>query len=245
MKKVNIGFLIVILTLIIFSYFYVTIYSKYDVMLYLNDYKQIIQLNHIIEVLLLITISFFIYKVFFRSTYVFGSVLTKKLFLLLSSVIVIPSLINIKIANYFIDNTVNRLFNPQIEELFDNSFSIAEESIKYFSKELRKKSVISAEYLKLVDKNDNKADLAKIRNILDVNALSIYGIKGNLILQDKKNDQKYFPNTLQNYIITKIQNSGYYYEINKDASGNYLFYYYQFYDKDKIIELTQFASVFF
>ena len=115
MKKINIGFLIVILTLIIFSYFYVTIYSKYDVMLYLNDYKQIIQLNHIIEVLLLITISFFIYKVFFRSTYVFGSVLTKKLFLLLSSVIVIPSLINIKIANYFIDNTVNRLFNPQIE----------------------------------------------------------------------------------------------------------------------------------
>lgn len=244
MKKVNIGFLIVILTLIIFSYFYVTIYSKYDVMLYLNDYKQIIQLNHIIEVLLLITISFFIYKVFFRSTYVFGSVLTKKLFLLLSSVIVIPSLINIKIANYFIDNTVNRLFNPQIEELFDNSFSIAEESIKYFSKELRKKSVISAEYLKLVDKNDNKADLAKIRNILDVNALSIYGIKGNLILQDKKNDQKYFPNILQNYIITKIQNSGYYYEINKDASGNYLFYYYQFYDKDKIIALTQFAPDF-
>ena len=244
MKKVNIGFLIVILTLIIFSYFYVTIYSKYDVMLYLNDYKQIIQLNHIIEVLLLITISFFIYKVFFRSTYVFGSVLTKKLFLLLSSVIVIPSLINIKIANYFIDNTVNRLFNPQIEELFDNSFSIAEESIKYFSKELRKKSVISAEYLKLVDKNDTKADLAKIRNILDVNALSIYGIKGNLILQDKKNDQKYFPNTLQNYIITKIQNSGYYYEINKDASGNYLFYYYQFYDKDKIIALTQFAPDF-
>ena len=244
MKKVNIGFLIVILTLIIFSYFYVTIYSKYDVMLYLNDYKQIIQLNHIIEVLLLITISFFIYKVFFRSTYVFGSVLTKKLFLLLSSVIVIPSLINIKIANYFIDNTVNRLFNPQIEELFDNSFSIAEESIKYFSKELRKKSVISAEYLKLVDKNDNKADLAKIRNILDVHALSIYGIKGNLILQDKKNDKKYFPNTLQNYIITKIQNSGYYYEINKDASGNYLFYYYQFYDKDKIIALTQFAPDF-
>ena len=244
MKKVNIGFLIVILTLITFSYFYVTIYSKYDVMLYLNDYKQIIQLNHIIEVLLLITISFFIYKVFFRSTYVFGSVLTKKLFLLLSSVIVIPSLINIKIANYFIDNTVNRLFNPQIEELFDNSFSIAEESIKYFSKELRKKSVISAEYLKLVDKNDNKADLAKIRNILDVNALSIYGIKGNLILQDKKNDKKYFPNTLQNYIITKIQNSGYYYEINKDASGNYLFYYYQFYDKDKIIALTQFAPDF-
>lgn len=244
MKKVNIGFLIVILTLIIFSYFYVTIYSKYDVMLYLNDYKQIIQLNHIIEVLLLITISFFIYKVFFRSTYVFGSVLTKKLFLLLSSVIVIPSLINIKIANYFIDNTVNRLFNPQIEELFDNSFSIAEESIKYFSKELRKKSVISAEYLKLVDKNDNKADLAKIRNILDVNALSIYGIKGNLILQDKKNDQKYFPNTLQNYIITKIQNSGYYYEINKDTNGNYLFYYYQFYDKDKIIALTQFAPDF-
>lgn len=244
MKKVNIGFFIVILTLIIFSYFYVTIYSKYDVMLYLNDYKQIIQLNHIIEILLLITISFFIYKVFFRSTYVFGSVLTKKLFLLLSSVIVIPSLINIKIANYFIDNTVNRLFNPQIEELFDNSFSIAEESIKYFSKELRKKSVIAAEYLKLIDKSDDKADLAKIRNILDVNALSIYGIKGNLILQDKKNDQKYFPNILQNYIIVKIKNSGYYYEINKDANGNYLFYYYQFYDKDKIIALTQFAPDF-
>ena len=81
MKKVNIGFLIVILTLIIFSYFYVTIYSKYDVMLYLNDYKQIIQLNHIIEVLLLITLSFFIYKVFFCGSYVFGSILTNKLFI--------------------------------------------------------------------------------------------------------------------------------------------------------------------
>mgnify|MGYP003466127696 FL=1 len=244
MKKVNIGFLIVILTLIIFSYFYVTIYSKYDVMLYLNDYKQIIQLNHIIEVLLLITISFFIYKVFFRSTYVFGSVLTKKLFLLLSSVIVIPSLINIKIANYFIDNTVNRLFNPQIEELFDNSFSIAEESIKYFSKELRKKSVIAAEYLKLVDKNDDKADLAKIRNILDVTSLTIYKENGILELQDKQNDSKYFPRLLPKYIIDKIKNSGYYYEINKDNSGNYLFYYYQFYDKDKIIALTQFAPDF-
>ena len=65
MKRVNIGFLIVLLILIIFSYFYVTIYSKYDVMLYLNDYKEIIQLNHIIEVLLLITITFFIYKIFF------------------------------------------------------------------------------------------------------------------------------------------------------------------------------------
>ena len=42
MKKINIGFLIVLFTLIIFSYFYVTIYSKYDVMLYLNDYKEII-----------------------------------------------------------------------------------------------------------------------------------------------------------------------------------------------------------
>lgn len=244
MKKINIGFLIVLFTLIVFSYFYVTIYSKYDVMLYLNDYKEIIQLNHIIEVLLFITIAFFVYKVFFRSSYVFGSVITKKLFLLLSSVIVIPSLINIKIANYFIDNTVNRLFNPQIEELFDNSFSIAEESVKYFSKELRKKSVIAAEYLKLIDKNEDKADLAKIRNILDVNALSIYNVNGKLILQDKKNDAKYFPKTLQDYIINKIKNSGYYYEINKDDSGNYLFYYYQFYDKDKIIALTQFAPDF-
>ena len=99
MKKTNIGFLIVLFILIIFSYFYVTIYSKYDVMLYLNDYKEIIQLNRIIEVLLFITIAFFVYKIFFRSSYVFGSKITKKLFILLSSVIVIPSLINIKIAN--------------------------------------------------------------------------------------------------------------------------------------------------
>ncbi len=244
MKKINIGFLVILFTLIVFSYFYVTIYSKYDVMLYLNDYKEIIQLNHIIEILLFITIAFFIYKVFFRSNYVFGSVITKKLFLLLSSVIVIPSLINIKIANYFIDNTVNRLFNPQIEELFDNSFSIAEQSVKYFSKELRKKSEIAAEYLKLINKNDEKADLAKIRNILDVNALSIYGVNGKIILQDKKNDSKYFPEKLQSYIISKIQNAGYYYEINKDNNGNYVFYYYQFYNQDKIIALTQFAPDF-
>lgn len=244
MKKTNIGFLIVLFILIIFSYFYVTIYSKYDVMLYLNDYKEIIQLNRIIEVLLFITIAFFVYKIFFRSSYVFGSKITKKLFILLSSVIVIPSLINIKIANYFIDNTVNRLFNPQIEELFDNSFNIAEESIKYFSKELRKKSVIAAEYLKLVDKNDDKADLAKIRNILDVTSLTIYKENGILELQDKQNDSKYFPKLLPKYIIDKIKNSGYYYEINKDNSGNYLFYYYQFYDDNKIIALTQFAPDF-
>ena len=244
MKRVNIGFLIVLLILIIFSYFYVTIYSKYDVMLYLNDYKEIIQLNHIIEVLLLITITFFIYKIFFRRGYVFGSVITKKLFLLLASVIVIPSLINIKIANYFIDNTVNRLFNPQIEELFDNSFNIAEESIKYFSKELRKKSVIAGEYLKLVNKNDEQTDLIKLRNILDVNALSIYGTTGKLILQDKQNDKKYFPVALPSYIVEKIKNSGYYYEINKDNNGNYLFYYYQFYENNKIIALTQLAPDF-
>ncbi len=244
MKRTNIGFLIVLFILIVFSYFYVTIYSKYDVMLYLNDYKEIIQLNRIIEVLLLVTIAFFVYKIFFRSNYVFGSRITKKLFILLSSVIVIPSLINIKIANYFIDNTVNRLFNPQIEELFDNSFNIAEESIKYFSKELRKKSVIAAEYLKLVDKNDDKADLAKIRNILDVTSLTIYKQNGILELQDKQNDSKYFPKILPKYIIDKIKVSGYYYEINKDNSGNYLFYYYQFYDDNKIIALTQFAPDF-
>ena len=97
MKRINIGFLVVLFILIIFSYFYVTIYSKYDVILYLNDYKEIIQLNHIIEVLLLVTIAFFVYKIFFRSTYVFGARITKKLFVLLSTVIIIPSLINIKI----------------------------------------------------------------------------------------------------------------------------------------------------
>ena len=103
MKRTNIGFLIVLFILIVFSYFYVTIYSKYDVMLYLNDYKEIIQLNRIIEVLLLITIAFFVYKIFFRSNYVFGSRITKKLFILLSSVIVIPSLINIKINRSYDD----------------------------------------------------------------------------------------------------------------------------------------------
>lgn len=244
MKKVNIVFLIVLLTLIIFSYFYVTIYSKFDVMLYIKDYKQIIQLNHIIEVLLLVTIVFFIYRIFFRKTYVFGSVITKKIFLLLSSVIVIPSLINIKIANYFIDNTVNRLFNPQIEELLDNSFNIAEESIKYFSKELRKKSVIAAEYLKLMDKNENKSDLVKVRNILDVNGISIYNSKGILVLEDQSNNQHYFAPVLQDYIVNKIKNIGYYYEINKDLNGNYIFYYYQYYDNDKIVALTQFAPDF-
>ncbi len=244
MKRINIGFLIVLCILIIFSYFYVTIYSKYDVILYLNDYKEIIQLNHIIEVLLFITIAFFIYKIFFRSNYIFGSRITKKLFLLLSSVIIIPSLINIKIANYFIDNTVNRLFNPQIEELFDNSFNIAEESIKYFSKELRKKSVIAAEYLKLIDKNSGTIDLNKIKDILDVNSIRIYNIKGNIILKDKDNGNKYFPQLLPTYVVSKIQSSGYYYEINKDLNGNYLFYYYQLYDKDKIIALTQFAPDF-
>jgi nitrogen fixation/metabolism regulation signal transduction histidine kinase len=243
MKKINLGFIIVLLILIIFSYFYVTIYSKYDVMLYLNDYKEIIQLNHFIELALLVTISYFVFKIFFRSTYIFGSILTRKIFLLLSSVIIIPSLINIKIANYFIDNTVNRLFNPQIEELLDNSFNIAEESVKYFSKELRKKSVIAAEYLKLVDKN-NITELNKVRNILDVNALSIYSATGKLLLQDKVNDSRYFTPTLPDYIVNKIKNSGYYYEINKDSSGNYLFYYYQYYSKNKIIALNQYAPEF-
>ena len=78
MKKINFGFLLVLAILIIFSYFYVTIYSKYDVILYLNDYKEIIQLNHIIELLLILTITFFVYKIFFRSN-VFGSKITKKI----------------------------------------------------------------------------------------------------------------------------------------------------------------------
>ncbi|RTL03011.1 MAG: HAMP domain-containing protein [Proteobacteria bacterium] len=244
MKKVNIIFLITLLILIIFSYFYVTIYSKFDVMLYLKDYKQIIQLNHIIETLLIVTIVFFIYRIFFRKTYVFGSVITKKIFLLLASVIIIPSLINIKIANYFIDNTVNRLFNPQIEELLDNSFNIAEESIKYFSKELRKKSIIAAEYLKLMDKNESKNDLNKVRNILDVNGLSIYDNSGKMIIQDQVNKQNYFLPKLPRYIVNKIVNTGYFYEINRDINGNYVFYYYQAYDNNKIVALTQFAPDF-
>lgn len=240
----NIVFIIVLLVLIVFSYFYVTIYSKYDVILYLNDYKEIIQLNHIIEILLLITITFFVYKIFFRNTYIFGARITKKIFILLASVIIIPSLVNIKIANYFIDNTVNRLFNPQIEELFDNSFNIAEESIKYFSKELRKKSVIAAEYLKLIDKKSNNVDLNKIKNILDVDSIRIYNNKGDLILKDKEIDNRYFSRALPAYINSKIHETGSYYEINKDINGNYLFYYYQLYDKDKIIALTQFAPDF-
>ena len=244
MKKINVGFFVVVLILIVFSYFYVTVYSKYDVMLYLSDYKEIIQLNRLIEILLLVTISFSLYKIFFRRNYVFGSIITKKIFLLLASVIVIPSLINIKIANYFIDNTVNRLFNPQIEELFDNSFNIAEESIKYFSKELRKKSVIAGEYLKLVKKEDEQADLIKLRNILDVSAISIYNLNGKIVLQDKPNDQKYFITNLPQYVVAKIKSSGYYYEINKDNSGNYLFYYYQFYENNRIIALTQIAPDF-
>lgn len=243
-KKINIIFLAVILVLIIFSYFYVTIYSKYDVMLYLNDYKQIIQLNHMIEFCLMLTILFFIYRIFLRKTNVFGSVLTKKIFLLLSSVIIIPSLINIKIANYFIDNTVNRLFNPQIEELLDNSFNIAEESIKYFSKELRKKSIIAAEYLKLMDKDENKADLVKVRNILDVNGISIYSTNGKLLLQDQANGVNYFLPNLEGYMINKIKKLGYYYEINKNSNGDYIFYYYQYYDDDKIVGLSQFAPDF-
>ena len=149
MKRVNIGFLIVLLILIIFSYFYVTIYSKYDVMLYLNDYKEIIQLNHIIEVLLLITITFFIYKIFFRRGYVFGSVITKKLFLLLASVIVIPSLINIKIANYFIDNN---FVNNYFESSFQNLVSFFTKKEKISLKELE-------EIKKIMNKTSEASDV--------------------------------------------------------------------------------------
>ena len=78
MKKTNIGFIIVLFILIIFSYFYVTIYSKYDVMLYLNDYKEIIQLNRVIEVLLFVTIIFLCIKIFLEAVIFFGSRITKK-----------------------------------------------------------------------------------------------------------------------------------------------------------------------
>lgn len=243
MKNINIGFLLVLAILIIFSYFYVTVYSKYDVILYLNDYKEIIQLNHIIEVLLVLTISFFVYKIFFRSN-VFGSKITKKIFILLSLMVIIPSLINIKIANYFIDNTVNRLFNPQIEELFNNSFNIAEESIKYFSKELKKKTTIATEYLKIIDQSDNNFNLEKIKNIIDVNNLRIYDISGKLLLNDSLNINGFLPVHLSQPLIAKIQSNGYYYEINKDLQGDYVFYYYQIYDKNKIIVLSQNAPEF-
>ena len=45
-------------------------------------------------------------------------------------------------------------------------------------------------------------------------------------------------------LINKIQTNGYYYEINKDSQGNYLFYYYQIYDNNKIIVLSQYAPEF-
>ncbi|MDD3265584.1 MAG: ATP-binding protein [Burkholderiales bacterium] len=242
MKKINIIFFTVILTLIMFSYFYVTIYSKYDVMLYLNDYRKIIQLNKVIEAILLFIIFGFVYRLFFRKNNAFGSILTKKLFILLSIVILIPSLINIKIANYFIDNTVNRLFNPQIEQLLDNSFNIAEESIKYFSKELRKKSVIAGEYLKLTDKDESKSEIAKVRKMLDVDGISIYNNKGNLLVQD--NDKKYLNDELEDFIVAKIKKVGYFYEINKSKGGDYIFNYYQYYNDGKIVALSQIAPEF-
>ena len=239
---ISIGFLSFLVTS---SFFYVTELEKNQLSDFIGDYEKLIKFNEVIGFALIVFIVFFIYQIYFHKKGKFGSVLTKKIFLFISIIILIPSLINVKITNYFINKTVNQLFNPQIEELLENSFNIAEESVKYFSKDLSKKSIIAVEYLKLTGQDkDNVAELSRIRNILDVSGIGIYARSGSIENYYAGNSNVKFLNVLKSSILNSINKTGYYYEINRNTSGDYTFYYYVKYGEGKTLLICQDAPDF-
>lgn len=244
MKKIWIALVGILFFMVSSSYFYVTELENNQLLSFINDYNKLIKFNEAIGGLLLLLVAIFIYQIYFRKKGQFGSVLTKKIFLFITIIILIPSLINVKITNYFINKTVNQLFNPQIEELLENSFNIADASVKYFSKDLSKKSIIAVEYLRLTGNNNELYELHRIRNILDVSGIGIYSKNGTLEGYDINNKNVKFSTVLKFNISQDIEKSGYYYEINRDSNGEYMFYYYVNYGDNKVVLISQDAPDF-
>ncbi len=230
--------------LVISSYFYVTEMEKSELSDFINDYDKLIKFNEFIGLALFVSISLILYQIYFRKKGQFGSILTKKIFIFITSIILIPSLINVKITNYFINKTVNQLFNPQIEELLENSFNIAEESVKYFSKDLSKKSVIAVEYLRLTGETSSLTDLKRIRSILDISGIGVYAKNGVLKNYDASNKNTKFLSGLNINIMRSLSKAGYYYEINRNSNGDYIFYYYASFDDGQTVLICQDAPDF-
>jgi nitrogen fixation/metabolism regulation signal transduction histidine kinase len=100
------------------------------------------------------------------------------------------------------------------------------------------------EYLRLTGNNNELYELHRIRNILDVSGIGIYSKNGTLEGYDINNKNVKFSTVLKFNISQDIQKSGYYYEINRDSNGEYMFYYYVNYGDDKVVLISQDAPDF-
>ena len=81
-----------------------------------------------LQIILLFIISCFIFKLIKQIRQkVFGAKITGKLFLTLSAIAVIPATFNIIISQYFIKNSINSWFTPQIYHIFNSATYLADE----------------------------------------------------------------------------------------------------------------------
>ncbi len=238
---------IVLILLIILSFVYVLISSNLDIYFYVTYYKLILNINYSLQIILLAIIIYFVVQLLRQvRKNIFGAVITRKLFLILLLIATIPAGLNIVISQYFIKNTVNSWFNPQMSQVLDNAFSLADRTLKYFGEELQKKSFVAMDYLSNANKKESLSDISRLKNLLSLDDLWIYKINGDIYLRGKSD--KYFVSSLSEQTLEKIRTDGFFYEVqHQPSSTTHIFRFYLLYrsnSQDKILAIAQQAPEF-
>jgi len=116
MKSKDYILMIVLLILIVFSFFYINLYSKYDLKFYQDNYYEMMSVNIVIEVLLFIIIGYFVIKIFKnRSNNIFSTRINKVLFIILSLIVILPTFVTIMVTNYFTTNSIAIIINNSVQ----------------------------------------------------------------------------------------------------------------------------------
>lgn len=248
--KINKNYIFLFILYLISSICYVLISSNLDNYNYIKNLPLISLTNKIISLTLIsIIIFFFLHLSKKIRNKEFGVKLNKKIFLLFSVMTITSLSLNLLVTKYFLKNTVDSWFNPEIEKVFNNAFNIADQSLNYFSSELEKKAYISIYYINKFSNNENQIILNDLNNLLDLNCIKIYNQWGKLLITDNEFDQSYLPNNIPQDINQDLTNNLYYYKIIKDHSTNkFIFNFYLIYKniigQNRILGLSQTAPSF-
>lgn len=239
----NYFYLIAAILIVLSGYVYIGLFTHYTLENYVTDAQSIIQLNYILAGFLVFILVTSVYRMFFRSDYRFGDKITRKLFLVIFFLILIVSAINIRVANYFIDNSVGRLLRPQIEKLFDNSISLVHKSVEFVVADLSLRTDVAIDY---IDKNDNdqgnvpsKDTFQKLIELLKLDEILVYSTNGSLLSYQRSPLDALLPDyLLPSDVIVNVTNTGSYSKVLKVKNG-YEFVFYKTYGGNKILVLVE------
>ena len=127
-KNRDYGLICIVAVLVILSFVYIIMSSSLDVYFYIAYYETILKINTGLQIILLLIISYFILKLIQQVRgNIFGAKITGKLFIILSVIAIVPASFNILISHYFINNSINSWFTPQIYEVFNTASYFADE----------------------------------------------------------------------------------------------------------------------